>query len=124
METQKINLRCEAGQIPVPEAGSNAEHVLAQLLSPRHPLDLADMSRSIAADLNLCARVTEAARDESGDLPLAVEDAIVLLGVQRLCELVSCCSTEARAVPAGELRRRTGKSISVVSNHPQIRKMR
>lgn len=124
METQKINLRCEAGQLPVQDAGSSAERILAQLLSPRRPLDLADMSRSIAADLNLCSRVTEAARSECGGVPLAVEDAIVLLGVQRLCDIVSNSGANYAAGQENAAQRRNGKMVSVLSTHPQIRKMR
>lgn len=124
METQKINLRCEAERLPMHDSGSSAEHILALLLSPRRPVDLADMSRSIAADMKLCSRVTEAARNECGGVPLAVEDAIVLLGVQRLCDILSTGSAECSPAPRGETRRHNGKTISVVANHPPIRKMR
>ena len=124
METQKINLRCEAERLPVHETDSNTGRILALLLSPRRPVDLADMSRSITADMNLCYRVTEAARSECGGIPLAVEDAIVLLGVQRLCDILSGGCAESEQALCGAARRRNEKTISVVANHPQIRNVR
>jgi hypothetical protein len=60
--------------------------VLAQILSSR-AMDLAELARSLQADRHLCDLVTEAARQEFGWLSL--EDAIVSLGRQRLCALLS-----------------------------------
>jgi hypothetical protein len=67
------------------------------LLHLQQPVDLAGISRLIAADSSLSRRVTEAARAESGWPQVEVEDAIVLLGVQRLHALLSGYAAENSA---------------------------
>ena len=47
-------------------------------------MDLAELAGAIAADRNLCCRVIEAAIQECGWPGLGVEQAVVLLGRERL----------------------------------------
>jgi hypothetical protein len=59
------------------------------LMSLQRSIDLAGLACIIAADRDLRHRVTAAASRESGWPLLKVEEAIVLLGLQRLYALVS-----------------------------------
>ena len=52
-------------------------------------MDLGEVARCIRADSMLCNRVTEAARKEFHWTCSRVEDAIVLLGGERICALLS-----------------------------------
>jgi hypothetical protein len=52
-------------------------------------MDLAELARSLQADRNLCYLVTEAACQEFGWPWLSLEEAILLLGRQRLGALLS-----------------------------------
>jgi hypothetical protein len=47
-------------------------------------INLSELARAIAADRNLCRRVTQAAFEEFGWPGLSIEKAIVLLGRERL----------------------------------------
>jgi hypothetical protein len=62
--------------------------VLALLLTSR-VTNLAELTRSIAADDNLQRRVTETASREHGCSHPGVEEAIVLLGKRRLSALLA-----------------------------------
>jgi hypothetical protein len=73
----------------------------------QQPVDLANVSRLIAADSSLSQRVTEAARAESGWPRVEVGDAIVLLGVQRLHALLFGYAAEITA-PANRTNRLCG----------------
>jgi len=62
---------------------------LLDLIHGQHAMNLAELADSIRADRNFCNVVTEAASQEFGWPELKVEDAIVLLGGKRLCNLAS-----------------------------------
>jgi len=87
MNTSKPHTRCRVASTTRVEAMVQTPSLLAQLLPPR-VINLAELTRSIVADRNLRRRVTEAASREYGWSTARVEDAIVLLGQQRLCALV------------------------------------
>jgi hypothetical protein len=74
------------------------------LLSGQHAINLAELARAIAADRNLCSRVTEAACRESGSPWLSVEQAIVLLGRERLASQILRLPHTNRNTPAANLR--------------------
>jgi hypothetical protein len=61
---------------------------LLSLIGDQRVLNLAELARAIAADRNLCGRVTEAACREFGRPWLNVEQAIVLLGRERLASQI------------------------------------
>jgi len=73
------------------------------LLCGQRAVNLAELARSIAADSNLCYQVTEAACQEFGWAWLNVDQAIVLLGRQRLTAIVSIAVGYGRS--ASQLRR-------------------
>lgn len=71
-----------------PSTVQNTIAPLALILGQR-PMNLASLAQSIAADPNLTYQVTEAACQEFGYAWLSVEQAILLLGRQRLSMLLS-----------------------------------
>jgi hypothetical protein len=80
------------------------------LIGGQHTMNLAELAQSIQADCNLCYLVTEAACQEFGWPWLSVEDAVVLLGRERLCALLSNPGWHRRS--ARQLRR------ALHRNHP------
>jgi hypothetical protein len=84
-------------------AGAPQSHPVLALILGRSAVDLAELARSLQADRSLCYLVTEAACQEFGWPWLSVEDAIVLLGRQRLCALLSSPARRGRS--ARQLRR-------------------
>lgn len=87
MNTSKAQSRCRVVPIHSGTARVRLASVLALLL-PR-VINLAELTRSIAADRNLRRRVMEAASREHGWPQPRVDEAIVLLGQQRLCALLT-----------------------------------
>jgi hypothetical protein len=71
-----------------PGAAAQSYSVLA-LIRDQRAFNLAELAESIRADRRLSNLVTEAACLEFGWPWLSVEEAIVLLGSQRLCSLLS-----------------------------------
>jgi len=78
-------------------------------------INLAEMAESIRANQKLCYIVTEAARNEFGWNSLRVEDAIVLLGGQRLSELLSSPKLRGRSSKSS-LRKHHNSSTAAVAN--------
>jgi HD-like signal output (HDOD) protein len=73
------------------------------LIRNQPAINLSQLSESIRADRSLSYRVTEAACQEFGFPWLSVEEAIVLLGVQRIRALLSASRRPGRS--AAQLRR-------------------
>jgi hypothetical protein len=61
---------------------------MLDLLRGDSSINLAELAEAITADLNLCIRVMEAAVEECGCPALTVEQAIVVLGRERLAAQV------------------------------------
>ncbi len=83
-------------------------HSALALIRDQRAMNLAELARSIHADRNLCYLVTESACQEFGWPSLSVEDAVVLLGRERLCTLLanqSPTSPNWRGRSARQLRR-------------------
>ena len=80
---------------------------LLALIRGQRVINLAELAQSIHADRNLSHRVTEAACQEFGWPWLSVEQAIVLLGRERLCTLLALRLHESnwRGRSARQLRR-------------------
>jgi hypothetical protein len=72
-----------------PGAAAQSHSVLDLILGQR-AFNLAELAEAIRADRRLSHHVTETACLESGWPWLSIEQAIVLLGSQRLCSLLSC----------------------------------
>ena len=72
----------------MPVAARVAPIAALALLRPR-VIDLAELTRCIAADRNLRLRITEAASSEHGWCRPRIDEAIVLLGQHRLCALLT-----------------------------------
>ncbi len=71
-----------------PGAAPQSHSALA-LIRGQRAINLAELAESIRADRRLSYLVTEAASEEFGCLWLSVEEAIVLLGGERVCALLS-----------------------------------
>ena len=65
-------------------ANIQMDNTLLALIGGQRAINLAELARAIAADRDLSCRVTEAACQEFGWPWLSVEQAIVLLGRERL----------------------------------------
>ena len=87
----------------------------------QQPVDLANVSRLIAADSSLSQRVTEAARAESGWPRVEVGDAIVLLGVRRLYAVLFCHASKNRLRANRRNRLYCDRALSCASRSFQIR---
>jgi hypothetical protein len=85
-------------------AVQTASVALLSLIGDQRVLNLAELARAIAADRNLCCRVTEAACREFGRPWLSVEQAIVLLGRERLAGQILRFPHINRNPPAEQLR--------------------
>ncbi len=84
-------------------AGTPQSHsVITRILGSR-AMDLTELARSLQADRHLCYLVTEAACQEFGWPWLSLEEAVLLLGRQRLCALLS--NPHQRGRSARQLRR-------------------
>jgi hypothetical protein len=79
-------------------AGAPPSHSLLAQVRGQHAMNLAELVQSIRADRELCYLVTEAACREFGGPCLSVEDAVVLLGRQRLGALLSSPAQRGRSV--------------------------
>ncbi len=98
-----------------------ASHVLAMLalIRGQRAMNLAKLADYIRANRDFCHSVTEAAREEFGWPCLSVEDAVVLLGGKRLCELLSNPNRGGRsAAPTRPALR--GDSIAPAANLRQL----
>jgi hypothetical protein len=73
------------------------------LIRSQRAINLAQLANSIQADRSLSYRVTEAACQELGYPWLSVEEAVVLLGGERICAILSNPRRPGRS--AGQLRR-------------------
>lgn len=93
--------RCRV--ISIASARPAQSHSALALIRGQRAINLAALAESIQSDLNLVYLVTEAACQELGCLWLSVEEAIVLLGGERICALVSDPSRHGRS--ASQLRR-------------------
>ncbi len=78
-------------------------HSALALIRGQRAINLAELAESIRADRGLSYLVTEAACHEFGCLWISVEEAIVLLGGERVCALLSAPRRRGRS--AGQLRR-------------------
>ena len=65
-------------------------------------MNLAELAGAIAADRNLCCRVIDAAIQECGWPGLSLEQAVVLLGRERLVAQFLLTSNPNRAAQAGK----------------------
>jgi hypothetical protein len=70
-------------------AGTPQSRSVNALIRGSRAMDLAELARFLQADRNLCYLVTEAACQEFGWPWLSLEEAILLLGGQRLSALLS-----------------------------------
>jgi hypothetical protein len=77
---------------------------LLSLIGDQHAINLAEFAWAIAADRNLCCRVTRSACREFGWPCLSVEPAIVLLGRERLASHILRLLHTNRNPPAEQLR--------------------
>jgi hypothetical protein len=78
------------------------------LIRGQRAINLAQLSESIRADRNLSYLVTEAACQDFGSPWLSVEEAIVLLGGERICTILSAPRRPGRS--ASQLRRALHRS--------------
>ena len=91
--------------IASPGAATKAQpFAMLALIGGQRVINLAELARAIAADRNLCCRITKAACREFGWLGLSVEQAIVLLGRERLASQLLRLSHAKRNPPAANLR--------------------
>jgi hypothetical protein len=85
-------------------------------------MNLAELARSIAAEPNLCNRVTDAASQEFDCPWVSLEQAIVLLGRQRLWKLLSSMrlgrSTTWMHRPV-HVNHNPAASLSLLENHQE-----
>jgi len=88
------------GPYPTP---ARVPFALLALIGGQRVIDLAEIARAIAANRNLCSRVTEAACREFGRPWLSVEQAIVLMGRERLASHILCFLHLNRNPPAEHL---------------------
>lgn len=102
METINRTSRCRVVSITTAASALSSPSLLAQL-RPQRAINLRELAASIRADRILCYLVTEAACRDFGWPWLNVEEAIVLLGRQRLCALLAEPTPRGRS--ASQLRR-------------------
>ncbi|MGA3125282.1 MAG: hypothetical protein ABSD13_01085 [Candidatus Korobacteraceae bacterium] len=79
-----------------PDAAEQSHSVLA-LIRVQRAFNLAEIAESIRADGRLSHLVAESACLAFGYHRLSIEEAIVLLGSQRLCSLLSCQHRHGRS---------------------------
>jgi len=101
MITSQPASRCRI--ISIASARPAQSHSALALIRGQRSINLAELAESIQADRSLVYLVTEAACQEFGCLWLSVEEAIVLLGGERICALVSSPCRQGRS--ASHLRR-------------------
>jgi hypothetical protein len=106
MITPKRTSRCRILSIASPRQASAPQAVaMLALIGGQRVINLAELARAIAADRNLCCRVTQAACREFGWPWLNVEQAIVLLGREGLASQFLHLSHTNRNPAATNLRR-------------------
>jgi hypothetical protein len=95
MTTHQPRSRCRILSISSPRpanavqpAPANLQGALLSLIGGQRVINLAELAQAIAADRNLSCRVTTAACREFGRPWLSVEQAIVLLGRERLASQI------------------------------------
>jgi hypothetical protein len=96
---------------------AGAPHSVLALTLGAPTMDLAEVARSLQSDRNLCYRVTEAACQEFGWTWLSLEEAILLLGRQRLCALLS--NPDQRGRSARQLRRALYRNHTAPAANPR-----
>jgi len=89
--------------ISIASARPTQSHSAIALIRGQRAINLAQLAESIRADRSLSYLVTEAACQELGCPWLSVEEAIVLLGGERICTLLSAPRRPGRS--ASQLRR-------------------
>jgi hypothetical protein len=107
MTNHQPRSRCRILSIASPRQAipvQTAPVALLSLILGQRVINLGEVARAISADCNLCSRVTEAACREFGSPWLSVEQAIVLLGRERLAGHIFRLLHTNRNPPAEQLR--------------------
>jgi hypothetical protein len=107
MTNHQPRSRCRILSIALPRQATTVQTAPVALLSlifGQRVINLGELARAIASDCNLCSRVTEAACQEFGSPWLSVEQAIVLLGRERLAGHILRRLHTNRNPPAEQLR--------------------